>query len=291
MVTVIDRRWFLTGAAALIAAPKSLAASTPQRVVTLEWTATEIAISLGISPVGCAELAGYRTWVNVANDGLAGSIDVGRRQQPSLEAIRKLRPDLILSSRFRHASLEPVLTDIAPVSLIDDQAADGDMLAAVYRSTQQAGAALGRDEDAAALLVRFDNDMEMLKRRFGDRIAGKKLLVAQPLPGVPRLRIFAPNSSVAALLGKIGFDDAMDLSSQPFGFTTIDLEGLATLDGESTLIILADAIPDDLRNAALWPILPVVAQGNVRLSGAPSWPFGSTASLRELVGDIASQFS
>lgn len=275
----------------MIAAPKSLAASVPQRVVTLEWTATEIALSLGILPVGCAEVAGYRTWVNVANNGLARSTDVGRRQQPSLEAIRKLQPDIILSSRFRHAPLEKALADIAPVSLIDDQAADGDMLAAVYRSTQQAGAALGRADDAAGLLVRFDNDIEMLKHRFADRIAGKKLLVAQPLPGVPRLRIFAPNSSVAVLLGKIGFDHAMDLSSQPFGFTTIDLEGLATLDGESTLIILADAIPDDLRNAALWSLLPVVAQGNVRPSGVSSWPFGSTASLRELVGDIASRFS
>lgn len=291
MVTAIDRRWFLTGAAALIAAPKSLAASAPQRVVTLEWTATEIALSLGILPVGCAEVDGYRTWVNVANGGLAQSIDVGTRQQPSLEAIRKLQPHLILSSRFRHASLESALADIAPVSLIDDQPANGDMLAAVYRSIEQAGAALGRADDAAGLLARFDNDMQMLKHKFADRIAGKKLLVAQPLPGVPRLRIFAPNSSVAALLGKIGFDGAMELSQQPFGFTTIDLEGLATLDGESTLIILADAIPDDLRSAALWLLLPVVAQSNVRLSGTPSWPFGSTASLRQLIGNIASQFS
>ncbi|PZU64927.1 MAG: iron compound ABC transporter substrate-binding protein, partial [Rhizobium sp.] len=53
----------MSGAVALIAAPGSLAASGPSRLVTLDWTATEIALSLGISPAGCAEISGYRTWV------------------------------------------------------------------------------------------------------------------------------------------------------------------------------------------------------------------------------------
>ena len=290
MVTAIRRRSFITGVVALAATPKSFAAPVPRRIVTLEWTATEIALSLGISPVGCAEPYGYRAWVNVENDRLGDVVDVGRRQQPSLEAIRKLQPDLILSSRFRHASLASALGDIAPTHLIDDQAADGDMLAAVYRSVTQAGAALARADEAAALLARFDESMEILKSRLGSTVSGRELIVAQPLPGVPRLRIFAPNSAIAGLLQRIGFTAAMDLPPQPFGFTTIDLEGLAALDGQCTLFILSESIPDDLRNAALWPVLPIVAQGNVMVAGATTWPFGSTASLQKLVGEITSQF-
>ncbi|QCM08266.1 ABC transporter substrate-binding protein [Rhizobium oryzihabitans] len=275
---------------ALATTPKSFAAPVPRRIVTLEWTATEIALSLGIPPVGCAEPSGYRAWVNVENDRLGDVVDVGRRQQPSLEAIRRLQPDLILSSRFRHASLASALGDIAPTHLIDDQAADGDMLAAVYRSVTQAGAALARADEAAALLARFDESMEILKSRLGSTVSGRELIVAQPLPGVPRLRIFAPNSAIAGLLQRIGFTAAMDLPPQPFGFTTIDLEGLAALDGQCTLFILSESIPDDLRNAALWPVLPIVAQGNVMVAGATTWPFGSTASLQKLVGEITSQF-
>ncbi|EGP55827.1 hypothetical protein Agau_L101256 [Agrobacterium tumefaciens F2] len=275
---------------ALATTPKSFAAPVPRRIVTLEWTATEIALSLGISPVGCAEPSGYRAWVNVENDRLGDVVDVGRRQQPSLEAIRRLQPDLILSSRFRHASLASALGDIAPTHLIDDQAADGDMLAAVYRSVTQAGVALARADEAAALLARFDESMEILKTRLGSTVSGRELIVAQPLPGVPRLRIFAPNSAIAGLLQRIGFTAATDLPPQPFGFTTIDLEGLAALDGQCTLFILSESIPDDLRNAALWPVLPIVAQGNVMVAGATTWPFGSTASLQKLVGEITSQF-
>lgn len=132
--------------------------------------------------------------------------------------------------------------------------------------------------------------MEILKTRLGSTVSGRELIVAQPLPGVPRLRIFAPNSAIAGLLQRIGFTAAMDLPPQPFGFTTIDLEGLAALDGQCTLFILSESIPDDLRNAALWPVLPIVAQGNVMVAGATTWPFGSTASLQKLVGEITSQF-
>ncbi|WP_309776414.1 hypothetical protein [Agrobacterium sp. SORGH_AS_0440] len=76
------------------------------------------------------------------------------------------------------------------------------------------------------------------------------------------------------------------MSAQPFGFTTIDLEGLASLGSDSTLFILGETVPADLLNASLWPMLPVVAQGNVRLTGMPSWPFGSTASLQHLARQI-----
>lgn len=290
VVAKIHRRSFVAGAATLIAAPKSFAVSRPQRVVTLEWTAAEISLSLGISPIGCAEISGYRTWVNISADRLDGATDLGRRQQPSLEAIRRLQPDLILSSRYRHASIIKALGDIAPVHLLDDQASDGDMLASVYQSTTQAGAALSRSDGAAEVLARFDDDIEMLISRYSSALSMQKLLVAQPLPGVPRLRVFAPNAAICHLLRKIGFVDALDLSPQPFGFTTIDLEGLAAVDEDSALVILAESVPDELLNASLWPMLPVVVKGNVRLTNAPSWPFGSTASLKHLAGEIVSRF-
>jgi ferric hydroxamate transport system substrate-binding protein len=262
-----------------------------RRVVTLEWTSTEIALLLGISPVGCAEPSGYRTWVNVANDKLEHVADVGRRQQPSLEAIRNLQPDLILSSRFRHASLAAALGEIAPTHLIDDQAGDGDMLAAVYQSIGQAGKALSLESEAAALLAQFDDNIDQLKTQSAEKVSGRKLLVAQPLPGVPRLRVFAANSAISMLLGRVGFAQALEMDPQPFGFTTIDLEGLATLDSETSLFLLAQQLPTELSEAALWPVLPLVAQGHVHLASTPHWPFGSTASLQRLVEDIVKTFA
>lgn len=291
MVIGTSRRAFLAGVAALLAAPRLASAAKAARVVTLEWTATEIALSLGLRPVGVAELDAYRNWVAVENEGLADAVDVGRRQQPSLEAIRKLSPDLILSSRFRHQALREKLAALAPTELLDDQPADGDMLAAVYAGVRQAGKALGREDAAAALLSGFDERAAALKDKVLAGNAGRKLVVAQPLPGTPRLRVFSSNAAIAQLLDRIGFPPGLSLPPQPFGFTAIDLEGLAALDGETMLVLLSDSVPEELAESALWPMLPVVAAGKVITAGAANWPFGSVAALARMMETIAGKLA
>ena len=291
MVIGTSRRAFLAGVAALLAAPRLASAAKAARVVTLEWTATEIALSLGLRPVGVAELDAYRNWVAVENEGLADAVDVGRRQQPSLEAIRKLSPDLILSSRFRHQVLREKLAALAPTELLDDQPADGDMLAAVYAGVRQAGKALGREDAAAALLSGFDERAAALKDKVLAGNAGRKLVVAQPLPGTPRLRVFSSNAAIAQLLDRIGFPPGLSLPPQPFGFTAIDLEGLAALDGETMLVLLSDSVPQELAESALWPMLPAVAAGKVITAGAANWPFGSVAALARMMETIAGKLA
>ncbi len=286
MVIGASRRAFLVGAAALLAAPRLAGAARASRIVTLEWTATEIALSLGLRPVGVAELDAYKSWVAVENEGLTDAMDVGRRQQPSLEAIRKLSPDLILSSRFRHQSLQEKLAELAPTVLLDDQPGDGDMLAAAYAGVRQAGKVLGREEAAAALLSGFDTRAAALKGKVLSSNAGRRVVVAQPLPGTPRLRVFSSNAAVAQLLERIGFPAALALPPQPFGFTAIDLEGLAALDGDATLVLLSDSVPRELEESALWPMLPMVAAGKVITAGVANWPFGSVTALARLMETV-----
>src|SRR5690606_22912571 len=72
-------------------------AAPPERIVALNWAATQSLLLLGISPVGVADKAGYATWVQEPElpEGVA---NVGTRVAPSLEAIAELKPDLIVTS-------------------------------------------------------------------------------------------------------------------------------------------------------------------------------------------------
>ena len=90
------------------AAGVTIIESIPERVVVLEWTYAEDLLALGIQPVGVADVAGYEAWVNVEPELGDDVVDVGTRQEPSLESIAALEPDLIIGVLFRH---EPIHDD------------------------------------------------------------------------------------------------------------------------------------------------------------------------------------
>ncbi|WP_237690568.1 ABC transporter substrate-binding protein [Paenibacillus caui] len=87
---------------------------TPKRIVALDWTYAEDLIALGIQPAGVADIKGYKQWVN--GDTPLGSdvVDVGTRQEPNLEAIAALEPDLIITADYRAESIYDKLNAIAP---------------------------------------------------------------------------------------------------------------------------------------------------------------------------------
>jgi iron complex transport system substrate-binding protein len=88
-----------------------------QRVVALDFMFAESAIALDIVPVGMADTAFYPGWLGYASDRLAHVTDVGSRQEPGLEAIAAVQPDLILGVGFRHAPIFDALDRIAPTIL------------------------------------------------------------------------------------------------------------------------------------------------------------------------------
>ena len=84
----------------------------PEKVIALDWALTETVLSLGINPIGVADVQGYQSWVKKPE--LNGSVmDVGSRREPNLELITELKPDVILISQHMSAMYEK-LNAIAP---------------------------------------------------------------------------------------------------------------------------------------------------------------------------------
>ncbi|MEM6358116.1 MAG: ABC transporter substrate-binding protein, partial [Pseudomonadota bacterium] len=106
--------------------------AAPERVVVLNWALTEQLLSLGIEPVGAADIDGYNTWV-VRPPIPDGVSDTGLRHAPNFEQIASLSPDLILLGDLQR-DFASLLERIAPVLQfrLFDEAHDN---AAVSRST------------------------------------------------------------------------------------------------------------------------------------------------------------
>lgn len=279
MVVSFSRREFLVGAA-LAALTSSVRAEAPRKIVTLEWAETEIALSLGIRPLGVADLAGYRQWVNIENHGLAAATDVGGRQQPSLEALTRLKPDLILTSALRHKAIAERLKAIAPTVLLDGASDSADLFQDMKSNLAAAATALEREAEGKAEWQSFEDGLSAARAKLSGPLP---VVIAQPLPGVARLRIFTTNSAVMKTLVQAGFSEVVDRGVQPFGFTTFGLEELASLSPETRLCLLDEATPKELTESAIWPVLPVVSAGHIYHLGGDIWPFGSTRSMARLV--------
>ncbi|WP_407977364.1 iron-siderophore ABC transporter substrate-binding protein [Brucella pseudogrignonensis] len=279
MVAALSRRSFLVGAA-LTALPRVSAAQMPRKIVTLEWAETEMVLSLGLVPSGVADLSGYRQWVGIDKEALVGTVDVGGRQQPSLEALMRLKPDLIVTSALRHATIAARLKAIAPTLLLDAGTHAPDFYEATKRDLSTVATATDRAAVGEAEWQSFEERLVAVQKRNRDSV---KLIVAQPLPGVARLRIFTSNSLIMRTLAQAGFSAGAEFGTQPFGFTTIGLEELASLSVDTKLLMLGDAVPDALIQSAIWPVLPMVAAKQVYAIGGDIWPFGSTRSMARLV--------
>lgn len=102
-------------------------------------------LELDIVPVGVADVAGYRQWVRRPVLG-EGVVDLGLRQEPNIERLADLAPDLILASD-RQADLVPVLRRVAPVQVITGFDAAQDNAAAARAAYLD----LARDLDRTAL--------------------------------------------------------------------------------------------------------------------------------------------
>ena len=93
--------------------------ANPERVVVLDTGELDTVAALGIKPVGMVRADVNTEVVGYLKDAVAGAEIVGTIQDPNLEKIASLKPDLILGSKLRVADKYDQLNAIAPTVLTE----------------------------------------------------------------------------------------------------------------------------------------------------------------------------
>ncbi|WP_395824470.1 ABC transporter substrate-binding protein [Elstera sp.] len=278
----------LLGLGLVLAGGRAMAA--PNRIVTLEFMATESVLALGVTPIGAADSAGYRGWVS--GQPLPTRVtDVGTRQEPSLEAIASLKPDLIIGPAMRLKPIEARLQSLATTVLLEGYPKDpaANQLDFMLSEFRRIGEILGRAEAAEKVIQQLDSSLAA--HRVHLAVAGRSgaVLVAQYLPGTPRLRVFTNNSQVGTLLARLGLTNAWTAPNDVYGFSTVTAEALAPVTDATLLIIAnpADTGWQALQTGAVWQALAPVRAGRERLLDPKTWTFGGPVSAQVLGDEIA----
>lgn len=266
------------------------------RVVALEWTYVEDLLALGVQPVGVADVAGYEKWVNVEPELDASVADVGTRQEPSLEAILALEPDLIIGVQFRHEAILDQLEAIAPTLLFNPYPAEGGMtqLQEMESTFRTIALAVDRAAEAEAVLERvaasYDEAREALEA--AGKVGQEVLLVqAYTYQNSPQIRVFTDNAMAVGVLEAIGLRNAWPGEYATYGFDTIEVEGLAPVAEADAFFYVTqqddDVFADTLADNPLWRSLPFVQQGHAYPLGGDTWLFGGPLSTQLIAAKIA----
>ncbi len=251
----------------------------PQRVVVLEPLELDVAVALGVTPVGAAvvnEAAGVPTYLGV------DVAPVGTVVEPSLEAIAALEPDLILGTESRHSDLFAQLDSIAPTVFMATQADP-------WRDNARLiGTALGREDAVGELLD--DVDERCAAIADGNDLAGTTATMMRPRDETT-LSLYGPTSFGGSLLSCAGFtlpehDWADGLQAD------ISPENILQAEADYLFVTTADvddasAIPAAVtQNPAAFPrVIPV--DFGYWVSGVG--PLGAQAILDDIEKTLAAQ--
>ncbi|MGW2371194.1 MULTISPECIES: ABC transporter substrate-binding protein [Kitasatospora] len=139
--------------------------SQPKRVVVLDSGELDDVTLLGVTPVGAVSphMKTEGGFPNYLKDKIKDTKDVGPMNEPNLELIASLKPDLILSSKVRHAKVYDQLNAIAPTVLAETTGFPWKENLALYAQ------ALGKEDEAKKALA----DYEERAHKLGEAIKAK----------------------------------------------------------------------------------------------------------------------
>ncbi|WPD20218.1 iron-siderophore ABC transporter substrate-binding protein [Thermaerobacter composti] len=233
---------------------------TPERVVVLTNEATEALLALGVKPVGAANSWLGDPWYDHIAPLMEGVTPVGKEDQPNLEAIAALQPDLILGTKMRHEKIYGQLSQIAPTvfsETIRGKWQENFMLWAE---------AVNRQAEGERLLEEWRGRIEDFRQKAGDKLDMEVSLV-RFMPG--RVRILYKDTFAGSILEEIGFkrppaQDKADFAAEVGKERIPEMDGdilfyysYETGDGQAT------SLEQEWTRDPLWKNLSVVKRGQV----------------------------
>ncbi len=136
---------------------------TPKKVVTLFQGATDAALVLKIKPVGAVESWIEQPWYNYIRAQMEGATNLGSENQPDLEKLVSLQPDLIIASKTRHEKIYQQLSAIAPTVMTEE--------VHLWKDTLKLSAeALNKKEEEKQFLTEWERKVADFKGEMGDKL-------------------------------------------------------------------------------------------------------------------------
>ncbi len=210
------------------------------------------------------------------------------RNEPPLERIAALRPDLIIGSAFYMEEIYDQLSQIAPTVGVNQFGEGGGLRTALT----QVGQALGKEGRAEQVLTEFDGMVARTQQEIDNAVETVSVISVRP----DSVRVWTDGLVEAQLVEALGFEltptaETFEGQSVESDIDRIDIspELVSEIDGEAMIVRQLPEQEDEqaleeLRDGALWRSLPAVEEDRVLVTGTLDFTggvFGFRQAVRE----------
>lgn len=257
--------------------------ATAKRVVSLELQLTEILVSLGAAPVAAADNGLYRRLIG--EPALPESVlDLGPIQQPNLEFLQDIAPDLIALPAWEASANRATLARVAPVEVIGDleRRPPLDSLDMISRRLARI---VGRESERDGLAQALDGACARAKAL----VSAQPTLLCRFYEDGRHLAVFSTNSVLGGVAERCGVANAWKGRQNAFGTALAAVETLASMP-EARIVHFHRGAETDralarLDRSPLWRALPPVVRGEV-IAMPVVHPNGGLASAARLADQL-----
>ncbi|MEV4893407.1 iron-siderophore ABC transporter substrate-binding protein [Nonomuraea sp. NPDC055795] len=208
----------------------------PKRVVALDQSFVDAVLTLQTPVVGYTN---YRAIEDKLPDYLGAvaaeygkeATSVGTLEQPSLEKIMALKPDLIVSAKVRHKDLYDKLAKIAPTVF-------SETTGAIWKQNLVLmGQALGKESLAEETLKKFEERAGKIGAGIKEKEGKLPTVAVVRFAGEPTVRLYVENSYSGVVLKDVGFPRPTDQPKDANQIMVpISQERIAELDADHIFV-------------------------------------------------------
>ncbi|MFU2016652.1 ABC transporter substrate-binding protein [Peribacillus butanolivorans] len=229
--------------------------NTPTKIVTLELSFVDSLNALGINPIGISD-DNKKDMITKLVGKEIDYTSVGTREQPNLEVISSLQPDLIIADAERHKGIYKDLQKIAPTVILKSRESTYQENLDSFKTIAKA---VNKEEAAEKRLSEHEKTIKELKSKLN---VNSNMTV---LPAVVRDTSFQAHTSSSydgELLERLGLKNAIQ-QEQPHA--EMNLEQLIEINPDVLLLANNEGklLTDEWKDNPLWKDLKAVKNGQI----------------------------
>lgn len=273
---------------------------TPERVIAMEYELVEHLQTVDVVPVGISERDSVNVWLDLPVKYGDDVVDIGLRDEPDLEAILLLDPDLIIAASPRQDQVIEQLEDVAPTVQLETYSPRStptgsetsiDHAKGVLRNV---AIATNTEDVAEQRIAEFDEYLTEAAARVEELgYAGREYIYGSIIVSQDgTISLFTNLSRIAGTITALGLVNHITLEDSPDShFAAVSLEHLGTLPEDVLFIFsVSDGAIEEIEEtlaSSLWESIPFVQAGNVINLGTPNiWTAGGLITMTQVIDRV-----